>query len=75
MLYSRVNEMLGDGIVDEDERVELFDTLNQFSRQDFELGEVLKPTTLPLCNPAPSLVFLGQRYCFTGTFNFGKRRE
>jgi NAD-dependent DNA ligase len=75
VLYRRVAEILADGIVDDDEKLELFDTLNNFSRGDFELGEVLKATSLPLCDPPPSLTFGNQRYCFTGTFNFGQRKE
>lgn len=73
-LYQRVNEILHDGIVDEDEKADLLDTLNRFSSRDFELGEVLKSTTLPLCSPAPALTFASQSYCFTGTFTFGNRK-
>lgn len=73
-LYRRVNEILADGVLDSDEHTELLDTLNSFSNRDFELGEVLKPTTLPLCDPAPALTFAGRLYCFTGTFNFGQRK-
>lgn len=73
-LYRRVNEILADGLIDSDEHAELLDTLNSFSNRDFELGEVLKPTTVPLCDPAPTLTFLGRQYCFTGTFNFGRRK-
>ena len=73
-LYRRVNEILSDSVFDDDEKAELFDTLNKFSNRDFELGEVLKPTTLPLCDPAPTLTFAGMRYTFTGTFNYGQRK-
>lgn len=72
-LYNRVDDILRDGFVDEDERGELFDTLNAFSDTTFELGEVLKPTTLPLCSPPPDLTFCGRSYCFTGSFSFGRR--
>ena len=75
VLYRRVNQMLADGVVDEDEKRELFDTLKSFVRSDIELGEILKSTTLPLCHPAPTLTFTNRRYCFTGTFNFGQRKE
>lgn len=75
VLYSRVGEILGDGIVNEDEKGELLDTLSQFSNRDFEIGEVLKSSTLPLCDPAPKLSFEGLRYCFTGTFNYGQRKH
>lgn len=74
-LYARVSEMLTDGVVDEDEKAELLDTLHRFTMQDIELGETLKATTLPLCDPAPPLSYSGWRYCFTGTFNYGKRRD
>jgi hypothetical protein len=74
-LYNRVSHILSDGFVDDDERRELFDTLNAFSDTSFELGEVLKPTTLPLCSPAPDVQFPGRSFCFTGTFNLGRRTE
>lgn len=74
-LYERVNTILSDGVADPEECRDLLDTLNSFSNRDFELGEVLKATTLPLCYPAPALQFNDYRYCFTGTFNYGGRRE
>jgi len=75
VLYNRVNQVLADGIADDEEKAELLDTLNRFSNRDFELGEPLKATTLPLCTPAPSLGFAGLRYTFTGTFNYGQRKH
>jgi len=75
MLYRRVDEILADGVADEDEKAELLDTLGRFSNLDFEIGEPLKATTLPLNRPAPTLTFPGLRYTFTGTFNFGQRKE
>jgi NAD-dependent DNA ligase len=74
-LYDRVNTILLDGVADADECRDLLETLDAFSNRDFELGEVLKSSALPLCDPAPSLLFDGYRYCFTGTFNFGSRRD
>ncbi|MHA0330227.1 BRCT domain-containing protein [Sphingomonas melonis] len=74
-LYDRVNAIMADGIADAEECRDLLGTLNDFSNRDFELGEVLKATTLPLCDPAPVLRFDGRRYCFTGTFNYGGRRD
>lgn len=73
-LFQRVNEVLADGALDSDEAADLLHTLNCFSNRDFELGEVLKSTSLPLCKPPPApLLFRGQNYCFTGTFNYGPR--
>ncbi|NTE86806.1 BRCT domain-containing protein [Agrobacterium rubi] len=74
-LYRRVTDILADGHVDQTEMSELLETLGRFANNDFELGEILKSTTLPLCSPAPDLTFLGQNYCFTGTFNFGQRKH
>jgi NAD-dependent DNA ligase len=74
-LYRRIDAVLADGILDKDEKFELLDTLNSFSTRDFELGEVLKSSTLPLCDPAPSLSFSGRLYCFTGTFIYGQRKD
>lgn len=74
-LYERINGILLDGVADAEECLDLLDTLNKFSNRDFELGEVLKSSTLPLCDPAPTLRFEGHRYCFTGTFNFGGRSD
>ena len=74
-LYDRVADILRDGVADADECAELLDTLNCFANRDFELGEVLKSTSLPLCNPPPELDFAERTYCFTGTFNYGKRRD
>lgn len=73
-LYHRVRDILADGVADHDELSELFETLNSFANGNFELGEILKATRLPLCSPAPVLTFAGQNYCFTGTFNFGQRK-
>lgn len=75
VLYRRINEILADGNLDTSEMQELFETLSRFSDRDFELGETLKPTSLPLCDPAPPLSFAGQSYCFTGTFSFGQRKH
>jgi NAD-dependent DNA ligase len=74
-LYRRINEILSDGVLDADEGAELLETLNSFSNRDFELGEVLKSTTLPLSDPAPELTFADRIYCFTGTFSYGQRKH
>lgn len=74
-LYKRVNDILRDGSADAEECQDLLATLNSFADRDFELGEVLKATRLPLCDPAPTLSYPGRRYCFTGTFNYGTRKD
>ncbi|MGH6613914.1 BRCT domain-containing protein [Sphingomonas sp.] len=74
-LYDHVNGIMRDGIADADECADLLSTLTALSAGDFELGEVLKPSTLPLCIPEPTLTFAGQTYCFTGTFSYGRRQD
>lgn len=74
-LYRRISEVLQDGILDQEEAQDLFVTLRGLTGDEFELGEVLKSTTLPYTDPPPRLSFPSQRYCFTGTFSFGQRRE
>lgn len=75
LLYRRVAEMLSDGVLDADEQRDLFEALRSFGSDRIEVGEVQKPTTLPYTNPAPSLTFPERRYCFTGTFGFGTRKD
>ncbi len=74
-LLQRVNQMLSDRILDAEESRELLETLTKFSGGDFELGEVLKSSSLPLDEPPPEILFDQTRFCFTGTFAFGSRRE
>jgi len=74
-LLHRVNDMLSDGIFDDEEAKELFETLQKFSGGDFELGEFQKSSTLPLSDPPPNILFDATRFCFTGTFAFGSRRD
>lgn len=74
-LFTRVSEMLLDGIFNDTERIELFETLKSFGCTDFELGEVLKSTSLPLCDPPPNVEFMGREFAFTGTFQFGQRKH
>ena len=67
--------MLADKQLDAEESAELFETLRNLSGGDFELGETLKSTSLPLDSPLPSVMFGGRSYCFTGTFAYGTRTE
>ena len=74
-LYGRVAKCLADGFLDQGEQDDLFSVLTEFSGNDFEVGEALKATSLPLCHPAPSVDFDGRQFCFTGTFNYGARSQ
>ncbi len=74
-LLGRVDAILADGAVDPEEAADLFGVLQRFAAGDFELGETIKATTLPLDAPPPSISFSRSRFCFTGTFAFGTRME
>ncbi|MCF3935054.1 BRCT domain-containing protein [Acuticoccus sp. M5D2P5] len=74
ILYTRVGEMLSDGVLDDDEKSELLATLTKLTGDPSELGEELKATTLPLCDPAPAVRFTDEKFCFTGTFAYGCRK-
>jgi NAD-dependent DNA ligase (contains BRCT domain type II) len=74
-LYGRVGQVCADGVLDPEEAADLLQTLTRFCAGDFEIGEILKSTSLPLCDPAPAVRFDGSTFCFTGTFAFGSRKD
>lgn len=74
-LYDRIRDILADGIADAEECKDLFAALNAFASGDMVLGEAAKATSLPLCQPAPPVIFEGKSFCFTGTFSFGQRKH
>lgn len=74
-LLSKVSAMLDDGVLDEEEAAELLNLLHLISGESSEIGEMAKPSSLPLCAPAPTVTFDGSVFLFTGTFAFGTRRD
>lgn len=74
-LSYKIEEVLQDKVVDEEEQHELFELLNSFVGGKVSKGELLKSTTLPFDEPQPDIVFKGSRFCFTGTFVFGSRKD
>ena len=74
-LFRRVNEMLEDNNLDDEEARELLDTLHKFGGGDFELGEIQKATRLHFDDPPPSIDFQERWFCFTGTFAYGSRSD
>jgi len=74
-LYHRVAECLEDGMLDAAEQRDLYSALSSLTSQDIELGETLKSSTLPLCDPPPLIDFPGRTFAFTGTFAFGQRKH
>ena len=74
-LLDRVGSMLEDGVLDPEESSELMTLLRRISGNESELGELAKPSSLPLDIPTPRLEFVGKTFLFTGTFLFGTRKE
>lgn len=72
-LYTQVQAMLSDGVFTDEERSDLLGILRDFGSHPMEMGESMLSTAIPFSSPLPVLSFDGRRYCFTGTFNFGKR--
>jgi len=74
IVYSRISGMLLDGVLSDDEKEDLFDLMQKLTG-----GEIIcedtesMSSTLPLCVPAPKIVFSGSSFVFTGTFTTGTR--
>lgn len=74
-LLEKVESMLADGVLDDEESRELLSLLQKLSGDWSELGEIGKPTSLPLDDPPPAINFENKIFLFTGTFAFGTRRQ
>lgn len=74
-LLLRIRDMLSDNLLDAEESKELFETFQNFTGSDYEIGEKTKSTSLPLDVPEPSLSFENKVFCFTGTFELGTRSD
>ena len=74
-LLTRVEEMLQDNVLDQDEAKELHDVLTALSGGISEFGEFSKSASFPLDEPPPTITFENKSFLFTGTCMFGKRAE
>jgi NAD-dependent DNA ligase len=74
-LIAKIHSVLADFRIDDEERAGVAHLLASLCRNDFEIGEVLKATSLPLDSPPPVVRIQGAVFCFTGTFSFGSRAE
>lgn len=74
-LLDRVSSYLEDGVLDEDEAADLFDALHQFTGGQSGIDGLQMATKLPIDKPVPEIVIPGRRFCFTGTFAFGSRKD
>lgn len=73
-LYRRIHEMLTDGILDDEERLELLGTLREFTGESTVVQPANMASTLPLCKPEPVMKFPTMAFCLTGKFAYGPRR-
>ena len=75
VLYPRLVEMLADGKLDDAEARELLGCLRQMTGETGQMGAVNQSTSLAFDAPLPDLAFLGQTFCFTGEFGYGRRED
>lgn len=73
LIYSRVNEVLADGVVTESERDHLLTTLQQLIGGTLE--ELVMPTHVSalMFDSAAVVTFAGRRFCLTGDFFFAPK--
>ncbi len=75
VLARRLRKIFEDGRIDEEERLDLADLLQQLIGGKMSVfATANESTALPLDLPPPSLSFGGQVYVFTGKFAFGPRK-
>jgi len=76
LIAQRVEEVLEDGIITEEERAGLQTLLEKAagSRPGVALALTLA-TRLPVDDPAPDISFAGETFCFTGEFVYGARNK
>lgn len=76
ILYDRLESMLSDNVIDEDERKELFEILTELTGEKKFKDEINNfSTTLPLTKPCPEIIIPGKSFCLTGTFLSGQRKD
>ena len=77
ILYARLSEMLVDRVLDRNEERELLDLLHDIVGGGLPVSERVASysSTLPPDMPAPKISFAGRRFCFTGKFIFGSRKQ
>lgn len=73
VIFSRLDEFLEDGVLDDREEGELLGLLMDVAGMHGMEGKA--PSSLPLCEPQPSVQFDGTRFVLTGKFASGSRSE
>lgn len=74
-LLEKVSAILKDGVLDPEEAQDLLQTLHAITGENSEMGELAKPTTLPVNLPTQPIIFPSRSFVLTGTFAFGTRKQ
>lgn len=74
-LLEKVDAMLEDGMLDQEESAELLSVLHKITGDGSEVGEIGKTSMLPVNEPMPSVKFQDSKFLFTGTCAFGTRKQ
>lgn len=76
VIDARVQHIMLDGIVDIEERQELFELLREVVGGKPVAQSIASfATTLPLTRPVPEIIIPDRTFCFTGKFAFGQRKN
>ena len=74
LIFTRLQQMLADGRVDDAERIELRDILTQLAGGEIAITHGYEGASeLPLDTPPPLICWDGEVYVFTGKFAYGTR--
>jgi len=76
IISQRINSILADGVITDDERKDLVEMLVAITGTDFiETGSAAptSPTTLPI-DDSETVIFVNKEFCFTGKFIYGNRQ-
>jgi hypothetical protein len=66
--------ILTDGALDREEQGELLVLISKIARPPSSDGTFI-PSSLPLDDPFPGILFQDRSFCFTGVFDYGSRAE
>lgn len=73
VIAARLDKIFEDGIIDPEEREDLFNLLREAVGQKSDPTSSDHSTALPFTKPAPLIFFTNQQFCLTGRFAWGSR--
>ena len=75
LIHARLYEYLEDGVLDSDEKEELFEFMAQLTGHTDTPLPATTSTALPFDSPMPELTIDRTTFCLTGRFAFGSRKD